>query len=256
MLTNRFRSISFDRTGRNETLPSLSFLGSDRSAMVVTALFVLTVLSIPKLDLDSVATFAAFPVFLINAARVPAQVIGKSLLRLSPFVLFMASGNLLLDRTPLLELSGITITGGMISGTVIVAKTMITVAALLSVTLCIPFYRFCRALEALHLPEVLVTQLMLLYRYHSVLQEEASAMKKARDMRSFGKKGNGLFRTASLIGSLLLRTTNRAERLFRSMSARGFQSRVSRTSPAKLTSREWRTIALWSLCFLVFRLIF
>ncbi len=255
-MNNRFRPIGFDDTGRNEHPPASRFLGSDRSALVVTALFVLTVLSIPKLNLAAVVAFAAFPVFLISAARVPGGVIGKPLLRLSPFVLFMAAGNVAFDRTPLLHFSGLTITDGMISGIVIVAKTIITVAALLSVTLCIPFYRICRALKALHLPEVLVTQLMLLYRYRSVLHEEASAMQKARDIRSFGKKGRGLFRTASLIGSLLLRTTNRAERLFRSMSARGFQSRVSRTSPAKLTSKEWGTIALWTLCFLVFRLIF
>ncbi len=255
-MKKRFPCIGFEDSGRSEPLPASRFPGSDRSAIIVTALFVLTVLSVPKLDLASVLAFAAFPVFLISAARVPAEIIGKPLLRLSPFILIMAAGNIALDRTPIFFFSGLTITGGMISGTVIVAKTMITVAAMLSITLCIPFYRICRALEALHLPEVLVTQLMLLYRYRSVLHEEASTMQKARDIRSFGNKGKGLFRTASLLGSLLLRTTNRAERLFRSMSARGFQSRVFRRTPAKMTSREWRSIALWSLFFLTFRLIF
>jgi cobalt/nickel transport system permease protein len=168
----------------------------------------------------------------------------------------MAAGNLTLDRTPMWLLSGFTITGGMISALVIMTKTMISVAGLLSVTLCIPFYRICRALEALHVPDVLVTQLILLDRYRSVLEEEALAMKRARDIRSFGGKGKGLFRTASLIGSLLLRTTSRAERLYRSMSARGFQGRMSGCTAEKMRFGEWMTIGLWALLFLAFRLIF
>ncbi|MCX6179900.1 MAG: energy-coupling factor transporter transmembrane component T, partial [Chlorobiales bacterium] len=193
---------------------------------------------------------------LMGAAKIPTPIILNRLLYLSPFVLFMAAGNLFLDRTPFLQFFGLTITGGMLSGMVIVAKTMISIAGMMSVTLSIPFYRICRALEAFHVPEVLVTQLMLLYRYSAVLGEEAAAIQKARDMRSFGSKGKGLFLTASLIGSLLLRTSNRAEKIYRSMSARGFQGRISFQSFKKFTSREWTTIGLWSLVFLTLRLIF
>ena len=249
---------NFDPTGfEHRASDSLSLLlGSDRSALLVTLLFLFSVLSIPKFNLSEVMIFAAWPLFLIGAARVPAGVIAKRLLQLSPFVLVMAAGNLALDRAPIGILSSIIITGGMLSATVIVAKTMISVAALLSVTLSTPFYRICRALEALHLPEVLITQLMLLDRYRSLLEEEALSMKRARDIRSFGRRGKGLFRTAPLIGSLLLRTTNRAERVYRSMSARGF-GRVRSTRPAeKMTFAEWKTVGLSSLLFVALRLIF
>jgi len=232
------------------------FFGSDRSALLVTALFLFSVLSVQKFNLAEVAVFGAWPLFLIGAARVPAGVIAKRLLQLSPFVLFMAAGNLWLDRTPIMLLSGFTLTGGMLSALVIVAKTMISVAALLSMTHSIPFYRICRALEAFHVPEVLVTQLMLLDRYRSLLEKEALSMKRARDIRSFGKRGKGLFRTAPLIGSLLLRTTSRAERVYRSMSARGLGGAL-RVQPAeKLSFADWRTIGLFSLFFLALRLIF
>ena len=144
----------------------------------------------------------------------------------------------------------------MISGTVIVAKTIISVAGLLSVTSSIPFYRICRALEALHVPDVLITQLILLDRYRSVLHEEAQSMLKARTIRSFGRKGKELFRTAPLIGSLLLRTTNRAERLYRSMSARGFQGGLGSRSAENISTSDWKTIGIWSFFFLSLRLIF
>jgi cobalt/nickel transport system permease protein len=241
----------------HETATRLTpFLGSDRSALLVTALFVFSLLSVPKVNLPGVIAFGAFPIFLMSAAKLHAGMMIKRLLLISPFILFMAAGNLLLDRHPVMQIFGISISGGMISGTVIVAKTVISVAGLLSVTLCIPFYRICRALEALHLPEVMVTQLILLDRYRSVLHDEAQSMQKARDIRSFGRKGKELVRTAPLIGSLLLRTTNRAERLYRSMIARGFQGRMGGGAAEKMCATEWMTIGLWSILFLALRLIF
>ncbi|MEI6756964.1 MAG: cobalt ABC transporter [Chlorobium sp.] len=232
------------------------FLGSDRSALLVTTLFVLCVISIPKFNLSELFVFAAFPIFVMSAARLPSKIIVNRLLLISPFVLFMASGNILLDRTPLWTLYGVTFSKGMVSGMVIVAKTMITIAGLQSVTLCIPFYRICRALTSLHIPDVLVTQLMLLNRYSSVLNEEAASMQKARDMRSFGKKGKELLRTASLIGSLLLRTTARAERIYRAMSARGFNSQKLIQDNSVIAAGEWLTTGVWALFFLSLRLIF
>jgi cobalt/nickel transport system permease protein len=245
-----------DHKAQSTYCTGASFMGSDRSALIVTVLFVFSVLSIPKFNLQGVIVFAAVPLFLANAARLPLEKITKPLLRLSPFILFMAAGNLFLDRTPLLRLSEVTITGGMLSATVIIAKTLVSVAGILLLTLCIPFHRICAALAAFHVPEVLVTQLILLYRFSAVLREEAVAMQRAREIRSFGKKGKELFRTASLIGSLLLRTINRAERIYRGMSARGFNGHMKFRSAGIITAAELVTTGFWALSFIALRLIF
>jgi len=233
-----------------------SILGSDRATLVITMLFLVSLLSIPKFSLLTVVVFAAFPLFLMQATNVTASVIARRLLQLSPFVLFMAAGNLFFDRQPMLDVAGFAISGGMVSALVIVMKTLIIIATIFVVTHSIPFYRICRALETLHLPETVITQLILLDRYRTVVQEEALSMQRARDIRSFGGRGKELFRTASLIGSLLLRTTHRAERLYRSMSARGFQERMSVRSQQKISASEWRIILLWALLFVALRLIF
>ncbi len=255
-MQSRVSSIGSALAGQETAAQASPFLGSDRSALLVTALFILSLLSISKFNLPGVIAFGAFPLFLMSVAKGPAGMVTKRLLQISPFVLVMASGNLLLDRSPVMQISGVTLSGGMISGAVIVAKSIISLAGLLSVTLCIPFYRICRALEAFHVPEVLVTQLMLLYRYSSVLQEEALSMQKARDLRSFGRRGREFSNTASLVGSLLLRTVNRAERLYRAMAARGFHGQMSTRHGEKISPGDWKTIALWSLLFLALRLIF
>jgi len=233
-----------------------SILGSDRATLVITMLFLVSLLSIPKFSLLTVVVFAAFPLFLMQATNVTASVIARRLLQLSPFVLFMAAGNLFFDRQPMLDVAGFAISGGMVSALVIVMKTLIIIATIFVVTHSIPFYRICRTLETLHLPETVITQLILLDRYRTVVQEEALSMQRARDIRSFGGRGKELFRTASLIGSLLLRTTHRAERLYRSMSARGFQERMSVRSQQKISASEWRIILLWALLFVALRLIF
>ena len=253
------RRLSFIGSGtaeRETVTPASPFLGSDRSALLVMVLFVFALLSVPKFNLPGVIAFGAFPLFLISAAKLHVGIMVKRLLLISPFVLFMAAGNLFLDRNPVILIYGITFSGGMISGTVIVGKTIISVAGLLSVTSSIPFYRICRALEAFRVPDVLITQLILLDRYRSVLHEEAQSMLKARNIRSFGRKGKELFRTAPLIGSLLLRTTNRAERLYRSMSARGFHGRIGHSSTENMNLDDWKTIGIWSFLFLSLRLIF
>jgi len=255
-MEKRYQVPGSDLAGKDKSILPSPFLGSDRSALLVTALFVFSLLSLPKFNISGVIAFGAFPLFLMSVAKLPAGRIIKRLLKISPFILFMAAGNLFLDRTPMWLFSEFTITGGMMSATVMIAKTIISLAGMLSVTLCIPFYRICRALEAFHFPEVLVTQLMLLNRYSSVLQEEALSIQKARDLRSFGNRGKELLRTASLIGSLLLRTTSRAERLYRSMIARGFQGRMRACPADSMTSGDWRAVGLWSLLFLALRLSF
>jgi len=231
-------------------------LGSDRSALLITGIFTLFVVSIPKFDLNGVIAFGAFPLFMMIATGISFTTVLKKILLLSPFVLFMAAGNMLLDRTPVITVEGITITGGLLSGSVIVAKTIITVTALLCLGLSIPFYRLFKALGELRVPEVLVTQLILLYRYSSVLGEEAISMQKGRAMRSFKGRGKGVFSTANLLGSLLLRTTNRAERLYRGMFARGFDGRIARYRPTATSNLERRALSVWSLVFIALRLVF
>lgn len=71
-------------------------------------------------------------------------------------------------------------------------------------------------------PEPLVIQVLLLYRYLHVLGADARTMMRARDNRAFGRRGKGIAVTGNLLGSLLLRSIERGERLYTAMAARGF----------------------------------
>ena len=228
----------------------------DGAAIVILALFIIFVISVPKFDLAGVIAFAAFPLLLATAASIPLLPLVKRLVIASPFILFMAAGNLALDRSTAVTIAGVAITGGMISASVIVLKTLVTLAALLSLMSVMPFHRFGMALRSLRVPEAFVTQLLLVYRYSFLLAEEAEMMQRARDLRSFGGRGKGVLVTAKLIGSLLIRTTARAERIYMAMSARGFSTALGTRPHVSLKPGDLAAIAGAAMLFGLIRYFF
>lgn len=228
----------------------------DSTAIVLLALFAVFVVSVPKYDLAGIIAFAAFPLLFITAFGIPLLPMLKRLGMISPFILFMAGGNLLLDRAPFTLILGMHVTGGMVSSTVIAMKAAVTLTALLSVMFCMPFHRFGLALRGLGVPEVFVTQLILVYRYSFLLTDEATMMQKARDLRAFNGRGKGPLVTARLIGSLLIRTTSRAERIFMGMTSRGFRTALTSRPPIRFSSADLATLAGALLLFFAVRLFF
>jgi cobalt/nickel transport system permease protein len=80
------------------------------------------------------------------------------------------------------------------------------------------------------LPRVFAVQLCLLYRYLFVIVDEALRMRRGVEMRSMGRRTLRFSTYVSLIGHLLLRAMDRAQRVYQAMVARGFagQFRVMR----------------------------
>lgn len=243
----------------DKNTPAVALFKDDRtSAVLVPALivFILFVISVSKFDITAVVMYSAFPLFAIVALRLPVKVILSRLLLLSPFILIMAAANPLIDQKVFMTLGRFNISAGFISGMVIIAKSLVTITAVIVFSFCVPFYLFCRVLRSFRVPDVFVTQLMLLHRYSFLLAGEALALQKARNLRSFGKKGKDLFTTAKLIGSLLIRTTNRADRIYRAMVARGFDGEVDKKNHIRFRVAEWSIIAGVVTTLTVIRIIF
>lgn len=197
-----------------------------RALIIVWGFFVFFVLTLGKYDLNGVMAYAAFPLFVILLNNMPIKTILTRLALLSPFIIMIAAANPFFDRRPLLSIGEISLTAGTVSGLVIVGKSFVLITAIITLSMLVPFYRLCDALRGFRVPEVFITQLVLLYRYSFLLVEEAVALQKARNMRSFGGNGKEFFTTAKMIGALLLRTNERGERIYRGMLARGFNGTV------------------------------
>jgi len=154
----------------------------------------------------------------------------------------------------MMQLGPFDITGGWISCASIVVRSILTVGAALILVGLTGFTGICRALEQLGMPQVFAVQLLFLYRYIFVLTEEGGRASRARELRSFGKKGLGLTSYASLISHLLLRTWERAERIHMAMLARGFTGEFHTGQYKRFGGREISFVIVWSAIFIALRL--
>ncbi|MBE0604279.1 MAG: cobalt ECF transporter T component CbiQ, partial [Deltaproteobacteria bacterium] len=134
--------------------------------------------------------------------------------------------NPLLDPGTVQILHGTSVSAGWVSFASILVKFALTISAALLLIATTSFPGICRGLRRLGFPALFVSQLLFLYRYLFVLLEEAMRVVRARDMRSFGGRGTGLRVYVRIVGTLFLRTVERAERIYGSMLARGFRGEV------------------------------
>lgn len=117
--------------------------------------------------------------------------------------------------------------GWEIMAAILIRSTLSFLAGLWLVNV-MPFERLLATLRGLWVPEVLVAILAFMYRYLFVLWDELDKMRVARRARTFGE-GSLRFRwktSAQLIGMLLIRAMERAERVHGAMCARGWDGRV------------------------------
>ena len=197
-----------------------------RTKLVATILFIVAVVSFPKYEVKGLLPFFLFPVLLFSLGDVPVKFIMKKVLLVSSFALFIGIFNPLLDRAHVATLFGVGVSGGWISFLSIMLKFFLTITSALLLIATTSFPGICLAMQRLGIPDIFVSQLLFLYRYLFVLTEETMRIARARDMRSYGRKGRGIKTFASLVGTLFLRTIERAERIYRAMLSRGFNGTI------------------------------
>jgi cobalt/nickel transport system permease protein len=87
-----------------------------------------------------------------------------------------------------------------------------------------PFSKILRVLASLRVPGLLITTIALMHRYLFVLVDEAERMRRARLSRSFIAGRRFHWRTlATVVGLLFVRASERAERIYDAMCARGWK---------------------------------
>lgn len=226
-----------------------------RAKLVTTAVFVFAVVSFDKHEISALLPFLLFPVALVAAADLPAGLLARRLLLVAPFAVLVGIFNPLLDREVLLRLGPVGISGGWISFASIVLRVLLTVSAALVLVATTGFTAVCMALERLGAPRVFALQLLFLYRYLFVLVDEAARMVRARALRSFRRQGTGMRVFGHLVGQLLLRTVDRAQRIHLAMLCRGFDGEIRLLRSLRIGRPEVVFTLGWSALFILLRLV-
>jgi cobalt/nickel transport system permease protein len=146
----------------------------------------------------------------------------------------------------------LTISGeGLRIFTTIALKSWISVQAALLLAFTTPFHDLVDGLRQLRLPTIMVVIISFMYRYLSVLSDEATRMARARASRSADPGGTGggsiLWRarvTGSMVGSLFLRSYERSERIYAAMQARGFEGELRHMHSRSLMPLEYVALTL------------
>jgi cobalt/nickel transport system permease protein len=224
-----------------------------RAKLVTTLVFITTVVSFGKYEISALLPYLLFPVVMCGLGDLPPAYLLKKILLVSPFALLIGIFNPLMDRAILIHLGGWDITGGWVSFVSILLRFLLTVGAALILIAVTGFNAVCMGLEKLGTPRVFVVQLMFLYRYIFVLVDEASRMVRARSLRSFGRSGAGLRIFGNLVGHLLLRTMDRAQRVHLAMLCRGFDGQIHILKPLKIGPKEICFVLGWSALFVSMR---
>lgn len=184
--------------------------------------FLLAVISFGRYDVSGLVPMFLYPVAMCALADVPFwKIMRKSAVAL-PFVAFVGLSNIMFDTAPAFSVAGVAVTYGMVSCASLFLKTLLSVSAALIAISTTELVHMCSAMIAMKIPRVLAVQILLTYRYISVLVTEAGNMLTAYHLRSTLRRGIRLADSGSFVGQLLLRSFARAERIYDAMKCRGF----------------------------------
>ena len=187
-----------------------------------TIAYILLTVSFHKYDLTGLMPMLLGPVLLFQLSGIPVRTCFYKLRIVLPLVMAVGLFNPFFDRAPLLQLGPVAVSGGVISMLTLMLKGVFCLMASFLLMATTPIDSLCAALRKLHVPGLLVTLLLLTYRYVGVMTEELAVMTDAYHLRAPGQKGIQVSAWGSFLGQLLLRSMDRAQELYASMLLRGY----------------------------------
>ena len=162
---------------------------------------------------------------LMGVSQVPlAYIVGRTLLIL-----------------PFIVLAGLAVPWkGYLGLSVLFLRAILCLMLLILLTNTTRFVELLRGLRKLGCPQILVMNLSFLYRYVFVLTEETMRMKQARDCRrvSRARFREEIKLLSSMLGTLLIRSFERAERMHFAMLSRAYEGDLPVVSPRRFSFRD------------------
>ncbi len=197
-----------------------------RALVVTTMVFVVMVMSYARYEVSALMPLFVFPFVLMARGNLPSGYLLRKVALAAPFALFVGLFNPILDRQGAMVIAGHPVAAGWLSFASIMLRFTLTVSAALVLVACTGIHRLCAGLEQLGMPRVLAVQLLFLYRYFFVVGDEGLRMMRSVEMRSPVGRSLGFRVYGLLVGNLLIRAMDRAQRIYRAMVARGFDGGI------------------------------
>ena len=190
--------------------------------LIATIAYIVVTLSFDKYDLGGLVPMVLWPILLFQISGIDVKSCFYKLRIVLPLVMAVGLFNPFFDKTVVLKLGNLAVTGGSLAMRTLMLKGLFCLMASFLLMATTPIDNLCAALRQLHVPKMLVTLLLLTYRYVGVMTEELAVMTDAYHLRAPGQKGIHISAWGSFLGQLLLRSMDRAQELYSSMLLRGY----------------------------------
>lgn len=220
--------------------------------LLATLCYIVVVVSFQRDEILMLLPLFLYPWLMLALGEIPTGPILRKLILVSPFVISIGIMNPIFDRAPV-EVAGITLAHGWLTFGSILIKSGLTVSASLLLIATSGLDQLAQSLRMLKVPKIFVLQLLLTYRYLSVLLEELARMLRAYGLRAPGQRGVRREAWGPFVGQLLLRTMDRAQRVYQAMVLRGFSGEYHPGRIPRMSARDLTYLTLWILYFLLAR---
>ena len=136
---------------------------------------------------------------------------------------------------------------GLLASARITLKSNAILLSLMAIISTMSIATLGHAMNRLEFPNKIVSLLLITYRYIFVMKQEYERLLRAAKARGFKPKTNmHTYRTyAYLVGMLLVRAVERAERVHKAMICRGFRGRFYSLHKFSMSPLDW----VWSIVF-------
>ncbi|MCG6173049.1 energy-coupling factor transporter transmembrane protein EcfT [Anoxybacillus sp. LAT_35] len=224
------------------------------SMLIITFTYIFVVASFHSYAFIEMMPLSLYPITMIVFYRLSIRHIKNILLASLPFITAIGVSQLFFidERISFFHWH---IEAGWLAFTTLVIKNTLAILAATVLFLTIPIEQLAGALLSLHIPRLLVVQLLLTYRYIFLFLEEAKRLRQAYMLRAPHHRAIQLSVWGSLVGHLLLRTFERAERVHEAMTLRRFSIQRMHIKIKRWTIKEMIYTFVVVGLFIAYRLV-
>ena len=190
--------------------------------LIISVIYILFLTSINKYNLTITLSMSIYLIVVSIIGDLSIKNCIKRLKIVLFFLIIIGIANPILDRQVVTSIGIIPITTGMISALTLILKGIFAIISSYFLIITTGVENICYALKKLHIPNILITIFMLIYRYIIVLLKEVQKIWIAYSLRAPKQKGIHFKAWGSMIGSLMIRSIDKAEVIYQAMELRGF----------------------------------
>jgi cobalt/nickel transport system permease protein len=223
--------------------------------LLTTVVFIITVVSFDRYAFSLLMPYIFYPALLMAFSETPYSILFKRFLIALPFCLFAGISNIIFDRTTAFTIGTVGVSYGVVSFFTILFRTYLCVMAVLQLVAVTPLSQITDSMRRFRAPYIFIVMFEMTYRYIGVLVTEAYSMFISYSLRSSGGKGIIMKDMGNFTGQLILRSFDRADRVYNAMKCKGYTLNAIPHSGGKLRIQDFIFCFVTCLLCITFRVV-